>query len=93
MIGEHVAEIVEHGRIIGVTDQNFPEQLFRWLKFFLPLERRSPQERDLFLVFRLGRELIGFVQGGVCVLPALKAVIDGGQVHINFAVLRVPLEQ
>src|SRR5271166_371539 len=91
-VSQHVAEIVQGLRVLGIAGNDFAERLLRQLVFLLALVDGAGDKDRIILVFLLGGQLQGLVDTGFRVGPVFDPAIHLGQRDIHLAVVGGALE-
>ena len=87
-VGQHVAQIVERGRALGIGGQNFAEVTFGLVIFLLALVDRAGDEVDVVLLVLLGGKLQRLGQCLFRVRIAAQAAVHLHQRDPDLAVTR-----
>ena len=91
-VGQHVAEVVQRLRILGVADDDLMERLFRQFVFLLTLVDGAGDKVRVILVLLLGRHRQCFVDAGFGLGPILHAAVHLRQRDIDLAVVGSALQ-
>ena len=85
-VGEHVAEIVECGGVVGVEIEGLAEELLGRLVVLLPFVQRALEEEQIDAVVGLDGEGRGLGVGVFGIFPAAHLGVELSQLHPHLAV-------